>query len=106
MSDVKSFHGREKPQEKAFQTLKDRLSNAPILAFLNFHKSFKLKCDVYNVSIGPMLLQEARPIAFSVPNLIIPHMTNSFTLSSKPYKFESITCYPLNLSTRILERPT
>ncbi|RDY11662.1 hypothetical protein CR513_03652, partial [Mucuna pruriens] len=38
----------EDPQEKSYWTLKERLTNALVLAFLNFHKSFKLECDAFN----------------------------------------------------------
>ncbi|RDX99309.1 Retrovirus-related Pol polyprotein from transposon 17.6, partial [Mucuna pruriens] len=55
---------REEPHEKAFQTLKARLSNDPMLALPNFHKSFKLECDMSNVGIRVVLLQEGHPIAF------------------------------------------
>ncbi|RDX80938.1 Retrovirus-related Pol polyprotein, partial [Mucuna pruriens] len=53
-----------KMDKKAFQALKDRLSNALILAFTNFHKSFELECDASNVGVGAVLLQEGHPIAF------------------------------------------
>ncbi|RDX98339.1 hypothetical protein CR513_18750, partial [Mucuna pruriens] len=39
----------EKSQERAFQALKERLTNAPILALPNFNKSFDLECDASNV---------------------------------------------------------
>ncbi|RDX85346.1 hypothetical protein CR513_33491, partial [Mucuna pruriens] len=50
-----------KPQEKAFQNLKERLTNALVLALLNFHKSFELECDAFNVGIKVVLLQERAP---------------------------------------------
>ncbi|RDX68019.1 Retrovirus-related Pol polyprotein from transposon 17.6, partial [Mucuna pruriens] len=54
----------EDPQEKAFQSLKERLSNASMLALPNFRKSFELECDVSNVGIGVVLLQEGHLIDF------------------------------------------
>ncbi|RDX99840.1 hypothetical protein CR513_17041, partial [Mucuna pruriens] len=41
----------EETQEKSFQALKDTLTNAPILALPNFHKSFKLECDMSNMGV-------------------------------------------------------
>ncbi|RDX86164.1 hypothetical protein CR513_32540, partial [Mucuna pruriens] len=48
------------PQGKAFQTLKERLTNALVLALSNFHKPFELECDASNVHIGV----EGHPISF------------------------------------------
>ncbi|RDX96857.1 Tf2-6, partial [Mucuna pruriens] len=54
----------EEPQEKAFQALKDRLSNAFIMVLPNFHNSFELECDASKVGVGVMVLQEGHPISF------------------------------------------
>ena len=58
-----TFHWGPK-QEDAFVTLKERLTNAPILALPNFQKSFELECDASNIGIGAILLQEGHPIAY------------------------------------------
>ena len=55
-------------QEVAFETLKDKLTNASILALPNFQKSFELECDASNVGIGAVLLQEGNPIAYFSEN--------------------------------------
>ncbi|RDY05023.1 hypothetical protein CR513_11186, partial [Mucuna pruriens] len=45
-------------QERAFQALKERLTQALILSLPNLSKSFKLECDVSSVGIGAVILQE------------------------------------------------
>jgi len=50
--------------DKAFAVIKDKLINAPKLAFLDFNKVFELECDACRVSTVVVLLQEKRPITF------------------------------------------
>nr|KYP57398.1 Retrovirus-related Pol polyprotein from transposon 17.6 [Cajanus cajan] len=51
-------------QEKAFLTLKDKLIHAPLLALLDFSKTFELECDASGVGIGEILLQGGHPITY------------------------------------------
>jgi len=54
----------ESEQDKTFNALKEKLTNALILALSNFFKSFEIECDASNVGIGTILLQEGHTIAY------------------------------------------
>ena len=59
--DVKLVWGKR--QELAFKQLKEKLTNAPILALPNFAKTFEIECDASDIGIEGVLLQEGHPIA-------------------------------------------
>jgi RNase H-like domain found in reverse transcriptase/Reverse transcriptase (RNA-dependent DNA polymerase)/Integrase zinc binding domain/Integrase core domain len=54
----------ENEQQIAFDTLKDRLSSAPILVLPDFNKAFEIECDASGKGIGAVLLQEKKPVAY------------------------------------------
>ena len=57
------FHWGE-AQEESFDTLKDKLTHAPLLQLPNFGKTFELECDASGVGIGGILMQDGKPVAY------------------------------------------
>ena len=66
--------------EEAFQELKKRLTEAPVLAFPVFHQGFLLDTDASGVGLGAVLAQKqedgsVRPVAYASRTLQ-PHEKN------------------------------
>ncbi|WVZ64454.1 hypothetical protein U9M48_013963 [Paspalum notatum var. saurae] len=64
-------------QEKAFNTLKDKLTHTPLLQLLDFGKIFELECDASGIGIGGVLLQEDKPVAYFSEKLNGPSLNYS-----------------------------
>ncbi|GJU29179.1 putative reverse transcriptase domain-containing protein [Tanacetum coccineum] len=52
-------------QERAFQTLKDKLCNAPVLALPDGPKDFVVYCDASGLGLGCVLMQRGKVIAYA-----------------------------------------
>lgn len=70
-------------QQKAFDTLKQRLTEAPVLACPDFSKKFAVQTDASNYGLGGVLSQETeegeRVIAYVSRRLIAPEENYSAT---------------------------
>ncbi|GKA98038.1 putative reverse transcriptase domain-containing protein, partial [Tanacetum coccineum] len=74
-TEVRSFLGLagyyRKEQELAFQTLKDKLCNMPVLALLDGPEDFVVYYDVSGIGLGCMLMQRGKVIAYASRQLKI-----------------------------------
>ena len=57
-----------KSQQNAYQELKKRLTEAPVLVIPDFTKTFEIECDASGIGIG-VLKQQVKPIAYFSENL-------------------------------------
>ncbi|KAK1680979.1 hypothetical protein QYE76_041827, partial [Lolium multiflorum] len=53
-----------KSQQNAFDELKKRLTEAPLLVLPNFAKTFEIECDASGLGIGGVLMQDGKPVAY------------------------------------------
>jgi hypothetical protein len=51
-------------QQKALDTLKEKISSTPVLALPNLRQPFEIQTDASNYAIGAVLLQHGKPICF------------------------------------------
>lgn len=50
--------------DRAFRTLKNKLTNAPLLCLPNFDEAFEIECDASGIGMGAVLMQDSKPIAY------------------------------------------
>ncbi|GJU38095.1 putative reverse transcriptase domain-containing protein, partial [Tanacetum coccineum] len=63
---VKNWKARRTPtKEYAFQTLKDKLHNAPVLALPDGSEDFVVYCDASGIGLGCVLMQRGKVIAYA-----------------------------------------
>ncbi|GJU37271.1 putative reverse transcriptase domain-containing protein [Tanacetum coccineum] len=66
--------------ELAFQTLKDKLRNAPVLAFPDGSEDFVVYCDASGLGLGCVLIQRDKVIAYASRQLKIHEMNTTYDL--------------------------
>ncbi|GJR40971.1 putative reverse transcriptase domain-containing protein [Tanacetum coccineum] len=57
-------------QELTFQTLKDKLCNAPVLALPDGLEDFVVYCDAFGIGLGCVLMQRGKVIAYASRQLL------------------------------------
>ncbi|GKD98158.1 putative reverse transcriptase domain-containing protein [Tanacetum coccineum] len=65
-------------QELAFQTLKDKFCNVPVLALPGGPEDFEVYCDAFGIGLGCVLMQRGKVIAYASRQLKI-HENNYTT---------------------------
>ncbi|GKA69644.1 putative reverse transcriptase domain-containing protein [Tanacetum coccineum] len=84
------FNWGEK-EETAFQTLKQKLCSAPILAFLEGSENFVVYCDVFHKGLGAVLMQKEKVKAYASRQLKIHkknYMTHDLELGAMVFAFK------------------
>jgi hypothetical protein len=59
----------QKPQQQAFDELKEALTSAPVLALPNFTQPFEVISHASLLGTGALLMQNGRPIAYTSKSL-------------------------------------
>ncbi|GKB93753.1 putative reverse transcriptase domain-containing protein [Tanacetum coccineum] len=70
-SKKEKLYARGEEQELAFQTLKDKLCNAPVLALPDGPEDFVVYCDASGIGLGCVLMQRGKVIAYASRQLKI-----------------------------------
>jgi hypothetical protein len=63
--------------DQAFQILKATMCTTPVLALLDYKNTFVLECDASGRRIGAFLMQNGRPLAFTIKTISKRHLGQS-----------------------------
>nr|GEY09152.1 retrovirus-related Pol polyprotein from transposon 17.6 [Tanacetum cinerariifolium] len=88
-------------QELTFQTLKDKLCNAPVLALSEGPKDFVVYCDASGIGLGCVLMQRGKVKAYAFRQLKIHEMN----YTTHDLKLDSYIIMSPRMRTRSAGRP-
>ncbi|GKA33473.1 putative reverse transcriptase domain-containing protein [Tanacetum coccineum] len=71
LSEKNKTYDWDEEQEEAFQILKDKLCNAPVLALSDGREDFVVYCDTSGLGLGYVLMQRGKVIAYASRQLKI-----------------------------------
>nr|GEW14468.1 putative reverse transcriptase domain-containing protein [Tanacetum cinerariifolium] len=101
----KTFNWGEE-HELAFQTLKDKLCNAPVLALPDGSKDFVVYCDASRIGLGCVLMQRGKVIAYAIKSVIytddksLQHIFSQKKLNMRQYRWiELFSDYVVKFAT-------
>jgi len=57
-------------QQKAFDTLKEKISTTPVLALLDLQRPFEIETDASDYAMGAVLMQHGKPICYNSETFI------------------------------------
>ena len=58
------FRSWGEPQENAFQLLKKKICEAPVLALPNLQRAFEVETDASNYALGTVLIQDGKLVEY------------------------------------------
>ena len=64
LTSVKNTFQWEGKKQKQFDTLKEKISTAPVLALLNLQQLFEIETDANEYAMGAVLMQYHKPICY------------------------------------------
>jgi hypothetical protein len=65
---VKNTFQWEGKQQKSFDTLKEKITTAPVLALPNIQQPFEIETDASGYTMGVVLMQYRKPICYHSEN--------------------------------------
>jgi len=68
-----NFHWNPRA-EAAFGAFKKAMTQSPVLAFLDFSKTFVVETDACDSGVGAVLIQEGRPLAYISQGVASKHL--------------------------------
>ena len=94
LTDKKSEFDWMPQHERAFNEIKELLTQAPALAYYDAHKEVSIECDSSQVGLGAVLTQEGKPVAYA---------SHALTQTKRNYAQIEKECLAIVFATRRFE---